>query len=75
MTDIFEKSAQEYDGWYARHEFAYRSELAALIAFMPTAAHGLEIGVGTGRFAAPFGIEVGVEPVMAMAEIARSRGE
>ena len=74
MTNIFEESAQEYDDWYARNEFAYRSELAALKAFMPTEGHGLEIGVGTGRFAAPLGIKVGVEPARAMAEIARSRG-
>jgi ubiquinone/menaquinone biosynthesis C-methylase UbiE len=74
VTKIFEESAQEYDDWYARNEFAYRSELAALKAFMPTEGHGLEIGVGTGRFAAPLGIKVGVEPARAMAEIARSRG-
>jgi ubiquinone/menaquinone biosynthesis C-methylase UbiE len=30
--------------------------------------------VGTGRFAGPLGIEVGVEPARAMAEIASTRG-
>jgi ubiquinone/menaquinone biosynthesis C-methylase UbiE len=74
MTNIFEEFAQEYDDWYARHEFAYRSELVALRAFMPTKGHGVEIGVGTGRFAAPLGIKVGVEPARAMAEIAKNRG-
>jgi hypothetical protein len=62
MTNIFEESAQEYDEWYAQNEFAYLSELAAIKAFMPTEGHGLEIGVGTGRFAAALGIKVGVEP-------------
>ncbi len=74
MANIFEESAQEYDDWFIRNEFAYQSELAAIKAFMPEEGRGLEIGVGTGRFAAPLGIEVGVEPAKAMAAIARKRG-
>ena len=35
---------------------------------------GLEIGVGTGRFAEPLGIEYGLEPSKSMAEIAKKRG-
>jgi diguanylate cyclase (GGDEF)-like protein/PAS domain S-box-containing protein len=34
----------------------------------------LEIGVGTGRFAAPLGVQVGVDPSAAMLEQARARG-
>jgi SAM-dependent methyltransferase len=34
----------------------------------------VEIGVGTGRFAAPLGISIGVEPSPGMAELARQRG-
>jgi ubiquinone/menaquinone biosynthesis C-methylase UbiE len=34
----------------------------------------LEVGVGTGRFASPLGIRIGVEPAKAMAEIAQRRG-
>lgn len=74
MTNIFEESAQEYDEWFARYEFAYRSELAAVKSFIPKEGRGLEIGVGTGRFAAPLRIKVGVEPAKAMAAIARQRG-
>jgi ubiquinone/menaquinone biosynthesis C-methylase UbiE len=74
MTNVFEESAQEYDEWFDRHEFAYQSELAAVKAFMPNEGRGLEIGVGTGRFAAPLGIKVGVEPAGTMAAIARKRG-
>jgi ubiquinone/menaquinone biosynthesis C-methylase UbiE len=73
-TRIFENLAQEYDDWFVRNEPAYRSELAAVKAFLPTGGRGLEIGVGTGRFAAPLGIDVGVEPAKAMAAIARKRG-
>ncbi|MEW6657335.1 MAG: class I SAM-dependent methyltransferase [Thermodesulfobacteriota bacterium] len=74
MTNVFEESAQEYDEWFVRHEFAYQSELAAIKAFLPKKGQGLEIGVGTGRFAAALGIKVGVEPAKAMAVIARERG-
>jgi len=71
---VFNHSALEYDDWFVRNEMAYRSELAAVKAFLPLSSRGLEIGVGTGRFAAPLGIEVGVEPARAMAAIARNRG-
>ena len=74
MTNVFEESAQEYDEWFVQNEFAYHSELAAIKAFMPKEGQGLEIGVGTGRFAAPLGIKVGVEPAKAMADRARERG-
>lgn len=74
MTNVFEESAQEYDEWFERHGFAYQSELAAIKTFIPKEGRGLEIGVGTGRFAVPLGIKVGVEPAKAMAAIARKRG-
>jgi SAM-dependent methyltransferase len=41
---------------------------------MPSGSHGLEIGVGTGRFAKPLGIKNGVEPSKRMGNIARKRG-
>jgi ubiquinone/menaquinone biosynthesis C-methylase UbiE len=74
MANIFEESAQDYDDWFVRHELAYRSELAAIKTLMPQEGRGLEIGVGTGRFAAALGIKVGVEPAKAMADRARNRG-
>jgi ubiquinone/menaquinone biosynthesis C-methylase UbiE len=74
MIEVFETSANEYDDWFIRHEFAYHSELVAVRELMPPAGQGLEIGAGTGRFAGPLGVKVGVEPARAMAEIARIRG-
>lgn len=41
---------------------------------LPTAGRGLEIGVGTGRFAEQLGIKIGVEPSRRMRRIAQSRG-
>jgi ubiquinone/menaquinone biosynthesis C-methylase UbiE len=72
--EIFEKYAQEYDEWFEVNRFAYESEVRALKIFIPKKSKGLEIGVGTGRFAVPFGIRVGVEPAKAMADIAQKRG-
>jgi len=72
--EIFEKCAQEYDEWFEVNRFAYESEVRALKMFIPKNSNGLEVGVGTGRFAVPFGIRAGVEPAKAMADIAQKRG-
>lgn len=71
---IFEESAQEYDAWFDQNRLVYESEIRALKRFMGAGGIGLEIGAGTGRFAAPLGIEVGVEPAEAMAGMAQRRG-
>lgn len=71
---VFDRRAQEYDRWFSENEPAYASELEAVRGFVPECGAGVEIGVGTGRFAAPLGIRVGVEPAEKMAAIARSRG-
>ena len=72
--EVFERYAKEYDNWFERNRFAYRSEIEALRILVPSEGEGLEVGVGTGRFAVPLGIKIGVEPAKAMAEIARRRG-
>jgi hypothetical protein len=41
---------------------------------LPKSGTGVEIGVGTGRFAEPLGIRVGVEPSKAMRQVAQKRG-
>jgi SAM-dependent methyltransferase len=72
--NIFDNYAEEYDTWFDNHPWVYQSEVQAVKMLLPPASKGVEIGVGTGRFAVPFGIKIGVEPSGAMAEIARSRG-
>ena len=74
LVQIFEESAQEYDAWFDKHRLVYESEIRALKRFMGSGGIGLEIGVGTGRFAVPLGIKVGVEPAKGMADMARQRG-
>ncbi|MFP4591369.1 MAG: class I SAM-dependent methyltransferase [Halobacteriales archaeon] len=70
----FEAHTERYEGWFETHEAAYESELAAIRRLVPDPGYGLEIGVGSGRFAAPLGLQVGVDPAVDMLGYARERG-
>ncbi len=73
-TRAFDEHTEDYEQWFKDNRNAYLSELAALKLALPDPGQGLEVGIGTGRFAEPLGIRIGVEPSKKMAEIARSRG-
>jgi len=73
-AEPFERHADQYEAWFEQNRFAYESELAAIKALLPGDVTGVEVGVGTGRFAAPLGIKLGVEPSPAMRAIAQQRG-
>lgn len=72
-VDSFSENVGRYEAWFLEHPFAYVSELHAIRALLPK-GQGLEIGVGTGRFAAPLGIKKGIEPSRPMADEARKKG-
>ncbi|GAG27255.1 unnamed protein product, partial [marine sediment metagenome] len=72
--NIFNQYYKKYDSWYDRNKFAYLSEIKAIKKVLPKKGRGLEIGVGTGRFAAPLKITIGIDPSKEMIEIARKRG-
>jgi ubiquinone/menaquinone biosynthesis C-methylase UbiE len=74
MSSIFDKYYKKYDAWYDRNKFAYLSELTAIRKVLPKKGKGLEIGVGTGRFASRLGISYGVDPSLNMIELAKKRG-
>ena len=74
MSSIFDRYCKKYDAWYDRNRFAYLSELGAIKKVLPKKGKGLEIGVGTGRFASALGITMGIDPSKNMIEIARQRG-
>lgn len=74
MSGVFDKYHEKYDAWYERHKFAFLSELEAIKKVLPRNGRGLEIGVGTGRFAAALGITMGIDPSYRMLEHARGRG-
>jgi len=70
----FEKNSGRYEQWFEDHPLAYQAELRAVRRLLPKKGRGMEIGVGTGRFAAPLGINIGVEPSAAMRRRAAARG-
>ncbi len=69
----FERYPDRYDRWFERNRLAYLSELEGLKSLLPR-GKGVEIGVGTGRFAKPLGINIGVDPSLSMARRAKKRG-
>ena len=73
-SKLFEKNYEYYDNWFEQHKKIYETELKAIKKILPSFKKGIEIGVGTGRFAAPLGIKTGIEPSKNMAEIAKKRG-
>jgi SAM-dependent methyltransferase len=72
----YQEHALLYDRWFDKNCRAYEAELRAVRSLLPAADCGLavEVGAGTGRFAGPLGIQVGVEPCAPMAVLARQRG-
>ncbi len=71
---VFHERSQEYDHWFDENERVYQAKLAALQQFIPRLGIRVEIDVGTGRFAVPLGVAVGIEPAWHMAQIAHRRG-
>ena len=70
----FEKYAGEYDRWFGTHRDIFSRQREALRAVLPSTGPGLEIGTGTGRFAADLGIRHGLDPSIRMLAMARQRG-
>jgi len=69
----FQRTWKDFDEWFDTHRALYLSELAALKKTVPTGT-GLEIGVGTGRFAAPLAVRFGLDPALNMLKLAKKRG-
>lgn len=72
--NTFDRKYKKYDVWYERNNFAYVSEIDAIKKVLPKKGRGLEIGVGTGRFATALGISAGIDPSYHMVRLARNRG-
>jgi ubiquinone/menaquinone biosynthesis C-methylase UbiE len=74
VVTVFDERALEYDQWFDAHDPVYRAELAAIQKFVPQTDMGIEVGVGTGRFAVPLGIRFGIDPSRRMLKISQQRG-
>jgi ubiquinone/menaquinone biosynthesis C-methylase UbiE len=73
--ESFEKYSDEYDKWFETHNDFYAAELEAIRRLIPpSGAQGMEVGVGSGKFAVPLGIKIGVDPSEKMASKARTQG-
>ena len=74
-TEPFDQFSDVYDKWFEEHRDIYQAELEAIRRVLPPPpASGLEVGVGSGKFAAPLDINTGVEPSQKMAYKAEKSG-
>lgn len=73
-TEPFDKYINEYEEWFEENKYVYLSEVNAIKHFIPKDAKGIEIGIGTGRFALPLGITEGIEPSLVMRNFAANKG-
>ena len=71
---VFDLYPEEYDSWFIKNPGWYESELEAVRNMIPEKAHGVEIGAGTGRFAVPLKIKIGVEISRTMGKKAEEKG-
>ena len=73
--EVFDEHADDYDRWFDEHRDEYLAELSRIRHVLPAPdSRTLEVGVGSGRFAAPLGIRIGIEPSRALCRPARTRG-
>ncbi len=74
-TKPFDLYSQEYDKWFDEHQELYRLEITALRTLADTisSSRGLEIGVGSGMFAVPLKVKIGVDPSFIMAKRAKAK--
>ena len=72
----FEDHVAEYEAWYEDHPFVFSSEVEALREMLPEGDRltGIEVALGTGRFAKALGIKEGIEPSPNMRAKATRRG-
>lgn len=66
--------AQDYDAWFDNYPFVYDAELRAVRSILPTTGRGLELGVGSGRFASALNITLGFDQALPMLVMAQERG-
>lgn len=73
-TESFDLHSDAYEAWFEKNPLIYADEVQTLKKLVGDRTNGLDIGMGSGRFALPLGIDVGVEPSQKMREIAISKG-
>ena len=72
----FELYTEDYENWFERNRNLYLSELNLLKELLRgfEFQKGIEVGIGSGRFAKPLGVQYGIDPSPKMLKIAKKRG-
>ena len=72
----FDEHVAEYEEWFGKYPFVFQSEVEAIRDLLPEgdSITGIEVALGTGRFAKELGIKEGIEPSPAMRALALKRG-
>jgi ubiquinone/menaquinone biosynthesis C-methylase UbiE len=73
-TQAFDQFYDEYEHWFSINEYVFQSELKALKKALTVKENAIEVGMGSGIFAAPLGIKEGVEPSESMRNLAKEKG-
>jgi len=71
---VFDEYANDYDTWFDEHDDVFQAQQRMLRAAIPNQGQGLEVGVGSGRFAVPSGTRYGIDPSRELIRIAKRRG-
>jgi ubiquinone/menaquinone biosynthesis C-methylase UbiE len=71
---VFEDLAGDYDRWFDENAAVYAAEIRMLRDAVPHTGRGLDVGVGSGRFAVPLGIRSGIDPSLRLIKMAKARG-
>ena len=72
-ASIFNENWKAYDDWFDDHPAIFQSEIKAIKKVAPSSGQGLEIGVGTARFASIFPVKFGLDPSLNMLKAAKER--
>ncbi|MDD2400440.1 MAG: class I SAM-dependent methyltransferase [Sulfurovum sp.] len=73
-TKSFEQYAENYEIWFEKHKTIYDDEVQTAKKLIGPVSNGFEIGIGSGKFALPLGIKIGIEPSKRMRELAQAKG-
>lgn len=74
MTSPYDDRSRQYDAWFEAYPLVHEAELRAVRSLLPAAGRGLEVGVGSGRFAGPLGVGLGIDVSLPMLAMAKGRG-
>ncbi|WP_026898253.1 class I SAM-dependent methyltransferase [Daejeonella oryzae] len=72
----FNDHVAEYEEWFTKYPYVFQSEVQAVLDFVPGGDNlrGIEVALGTGRFAKELGIKEGVETTPKMRVLAVKKG-